>query len=104
MEVGVLPGGAALDALPQVLLAGGDIAFKDLVQRDAAEAQADDLVGHLEEQGEVFRWLHFLLLILIDLLFPSLLVLPSPQLPPKTSPSAPTLPSFFITHSYFFPF
>lgn len=53
VEVGPLPGLAALDALPKVFLAGGDVALKDLVQGDAAEAQADDLVGHLEEQSTV---------------------------------------------------
>lgn len=55
VEVGLLPRHAALDALPQVLLAGGDVALKDLVQRDAAEAQADDLVGHLETDAQSRR-------------------------------------------------
>lgn len=55
VEVSPLPGHAAVDTLPQVFLAGGDEAFKDLLQGDAAEAQADDLVGHLQEQVKLFR-------------------------------------------------
>lgn len=54
-EVGLLPRHAALDALPQVLLAGGDVALKDVVQRDAAEAQADDLIGHLQTDAQCHR-------------------------------------------------
>lgn len=92
MEVGSFPGCAALDALPQVLLAGGDVASKNLVQGDAAEAQADDLIGHLDEQSAVFRWLQFLLL-LTCLLFLSPLISPPnlPKLPPQTS-APPLLP------------
>lgn len=93
MQVAPLPGGAALDALPQIFLAGGDVAFKDLVQGNAAEAQADDFVGHLQEQREVFRWLQFFLLLLICLLFPPPLISPLsfPQLLPKAPHCAPPL-------------
>lgn len=38
----------SLDKIAEVLLAGDHIALKDLVQGDALEAQANDLITHLQ--------------------------------------------------------
>lgn len=38
----------SLDEIAEVLLAGDHIALKDLVQGDALEAQANDLITHLQ--------------------------------------------------------
>lgn len=48
MQVTFLPGVESLDEIAEVLLAGDHIALKDLVQGDALEAQADDLITHLQ--------------------------------------------------------
>ena len=42
------PGQAALDTVAEVVLAGNHVALKDPVQRDALEAQAEDLITHLQ--------------------------------------------------------
>ena len=44
MQVNFLPG----EAVAEVLLTGDHVALKDLVQRDALEAQANDLITHLQ--------------------------------------------------------
>lgn len=44
----LLPGQAGLDPTAEGLHAGEHIAFKDPVQRDALEAQANDLITHLQ--------------------------------------------------------
>lgn len=48
MQVTFLPGVESLDEIAEVLLAGDHIALKDLVQGDALEAQANDLITHLQ--------------------------------------------------------
>lgn len=48
MRVNFLPGVESLDEIAEVLLAGDHIALKDLVQGDALEAQANDLITHLQ--------------------------------------------------------
>lgn len=48
MQVTFLPEVESLDEIAEVLLAGDHIALKDLVQGDALEAQANDLITHLQ--------------------------------------------------------
>lgn len=48
MRVAFLPAVESLDEIAEVLLAGDHIALKDLVQGDALEAQANDLITHLQ--------------------------------------------------------
>lgn len=48
VQVTFLPGVESLDEIAEVLLAGDHIALKDLVQGDALEAQANDLITHLQ--------------------------------------------------------
>lgn len=48
MQEDFFPRLTTLDTVTEDFLAGQDIALKDLVQRDALEAETDDLPAHLQ--------------------------------------------------------
>lgn len=50
LEIDLLPGEAALDALINSLLARNGVALEDLVQRDLIGAEPDDLIAYLKKQ------------------------------------------------------
>lgn len=58
LRIDVLEGLAALDTLVDGLVAGDDETPKDLVQRDAPEAQADDLFAQLQQTAVKTKHIH----------------------------------------------